>query len=112
VTFSLSRSGNVRENAAMESFISSLKTEHAGKKIYRTRTQAKANLFDYIECFYNPTRRHSTLGWLSSIDLERDAEAASMSLCRCPPNRHHLSAQRPARRPAKRRGRKAQVAGA
>ena len=36
-----------------------------GKKVYRTRAQAKADVFDYIECFYNPTRRHSTLGYLS-----------------------------------------------
>lgn len=42
----------------MESFFSSLKTERIGKKIYRTRAQVKADVFDYIECFYNPTRRH------------------------------------------------------
>jgi len=76
VTCSMSRSGNVWDNAAMESFFSSLKTERIGKKIYRTRAQAKADVFDYIECFYNPTRRHSTLGYLSPIYFEREAGAA------------------------------------
>ena len=76
VTCSMSRSGNVWDNAAMESFFSSLKTERIGKKICRTRAQAKADVFDYIECFYNPTRRHSILGYLSPIDFEREAGVA------------------------------------
>ena len=46
--------GNVWDNAAMESFFSSLKTERTARKIYRTRDQAKADVFDYIERFYNP----------------------------------------------------------
>jgi putative transposase len=76
VTCSMSRAGNVWDNAAMESFFSSLKTERVGKKIYRTRDQAKADVFDYIECFYNPNRRHSTLGYLSPIDFELEAGVA------------------------------------
>jgi putative transposase len=76
VTCSMSRAGNVWDNAAMESFFSSLKTERVGKKIYRTRAQAKADVFDYIECFYNPNRRHSTLGYLSPIDFELEAGVA------------------------------------
>ena len=72
----VSRSGNVWDNAAMESFFSSLKTERVGKMVYRTRAQAKADVFDYIECFYNPTRRHSTLGYLSPIDFEMEAGVA------------------------------------
>ena len=76
VTCSMSRSGNVWDNAAMESFFSSLKTERVGQKIYRTRAQAKADVFDYIECFYNPNRRHSTLGYLSPIDFELEAGVA------------------------------------
>jgi putative transposase len=76
VTCSMSRSGNVWDNAAMESFFSSLKTERIGKKVYRTKAQAKADVFDYVECFYNPTRRHSTLGYLSPIDFEREAGVA------------------------------------
>lgn len=76
VTCSMSRSGNVWDNAAMESFFSSLKTERVAKKVYRTRAEATADVFDYIECFYNPTRRHSTLGYLSPIDFERHAGVA------------------------------------
>ena len=76
VTCSMSRSGNVWDNAAMESFFSSLKTERVARKIYRTRNQAKAEVFDYIERFYNPTRRHSTLGYLSPMDFERQAVVA------------------------------------
>jgi putative transposase len=76
VTCSMSRSGNVWDNAAMESFFSSLKTERIARKTYRTRNQAKAEVFDYIERFYNPTRRHSTLGYLSPMDFERLAVVA------------------------------------
>ena len=80
---SMSRSGNVWEraiegaivsspmaSAAMESFFSSLKTERIARKVYRTRNDAKADVFDYIERFYNPRRRHSTLGYLSPMDFE------------------------------------------
>ena len=48
----MSRSGNVWDNAAMESFFSSLKTERIGRKVYRTRDAARADVFDYIERFY------------------------------------------------------------
>jgi putative transposase len=47
-----------------------------GKKLYRMRTQAKTDVFDYIECFYNPNRRRSALGYLSPIDFERQAGVA------------------------------------
>ncbi len=76
VTCSISRSGNVRDNATMESFFSSLKTERIGRKTYRTRNHAKADVFDYIDRFYNPTRRHSTLDYLSPMDFERQAQVA------------------------------------
>ena len=76
VTCSMSRSGNVWDNAAMESFFSSLKTERIARKVYRTRNHAKAEVFDYIERFYNPTRRHSTLVYLSPMDFERRAPSA------------------------------------
>ena len=71
VACSMSRSGNVWDNAAMESFFSSLKTERIGKKVYRSRDAARADVFDYIERFYNPVRRHSTLGYLSPLEFER-----------------------------------------
>ncbi|MGZ2459826.1 IS3 family transposase [Rhizobium anhuiense] len=70
ITCSMSRSGNVWDNAAMESFFSSLKTERTARKVYRTRNDARADVFDYIERFYNPRRRHSTLGYLSPNDFE------------------------------------------
>lgn len=76
VTCSMSRSGNVWDHAAMESFFSSLATERIGRKTYRTRNQARAEVFDYIERFYNPTRRHSTSGYLSHIDFEKQADVA------------------------------------
>ena len=60
VVCSMSRSGNVWDNAAMESFFSSLKTERTARKMYRTRDAAKVDVFDYVERFYNPKRRHST----------------------------------------------------
>ena len=70
ITCSMRRSGNVWDNAAMESFFSSLKTERTARKVYRTRNDARADVFDYIERFYNPRRRHSTLGYLSPNDFE------------------------------------------
>ena len=76
VICSMSRSGNVWDNAAMESFFSSLKTERTARKIYRTRDEAKADVFDYIERFYNPKRRHSTLGYLSPMEFEMQARLA------------------------------------
>ena len=57
VDCSMCRSGNVWDNAAMESFFSSLKTERIGRKVYRTRDAARADVFDYIERFYNTIRR-------------------------------------------------------
>ena len=70
VVCSMSRSGNVWDNAAMESFFSSLKTERIGRKTYRTRDEARADVFDYIERFYNRKRRHSTIGYLSPMEFE------------------------------------------
>ena len=73
---SLSRAGNVWDNAAMESFFSSLKTERTSGKVYRTRDAARADVFDYIERFYNPRRRHSTLGYLSPVAYEERMRCA------------------------------------
>lgn len=70
------RSGNVWDNAAMESFFSSLKTERTARKVYRTRDDARADVFDYIERFYNPRRRHSTLGYMSPVEFEEKAMLA------------------------------------
>ena len=76
VQCSMSRSGNVWDNAAMESFFSSLKTERVGKKVYRTRDAARLDVFDYIERFYNTVRRHSTIGYLSPVEFEQKAGLA------------------------------------
>lgn len=75
-TCSMSRSDNVWDNAAMASFFSPLNTERVGRKVYRSRDEAKADVFDYVERFYNPTRRHSTIGCRSPIDFEREAGVA------------------------------------
>jgi putative transposase len=76
VTCSLSRSGNVWDNAVMESFFSSLKVERVDRKLYRTRDEARADVFDYIERFYNPRRRHSTIGYLSPMEFEAKVKVA------------------------------------
>lgn len=76
ITCSMSRSGNCWDNAAMESFFSSLKTERTAQKTYRTRDEARADVFDYIERFYNPKRRHSTIGYLSPMEFERNVGLA------------------------------------
>ena len=60
----------------MESFFSSLKTERTARKTHRTRDEAMADVFDYIECIYNPRRRHSTLGYLSPIAFEEQEALA------------------------------------
>lgn len=76
ITCSMSRSGDVWDNSAMESFFSSLKTERCHRKVYRTRDEARADVFDYVERFYNPRRRHSTIGYMSPAEYERAAELA------------------------------------
>jgi putative transposase len=67
---SMSRRGNCWDNAAMESFFSSLKTERTSRKNYATRDEARADVFDYIERFYNARRQHSTLGYMSPAQFE------------------------------------------
>ena len=80
ITCSMSRSGNVWDNAAMESFFSSLKTERTTRKVYRTRDDAKADVFDYIERFYNPKRRHSTMGYISPMEFENKVGSAELGV--------------------------------
>lgn len=76
VTCSMSRAGNVWDNSVMESFFSTLKIERTHRHDYWTRDAARADVFDYIERFYNPTRRHSTLGNVSPAHFERMAVVA------------------------------------
>jgi putative transposase len=74
LTMSMSRKGNPWDNAMMESFFGSLKTEWIDEG-YATEAQARMELFKYIEMFYNPTRRHSALGYLSPNEYERRYQA-------------------------------------
>jgi putative transposase len=67
---SMSRRGNCWDNAVAESFFSSLKKERIKKRIYKTRDLARADIFNYIEMFYNPNRRHSHLGGVSPEAFE------------------------------------------
>jgi len=66
---SMSRKGNCWDNAPTESFFNSLKNERVYGTRYATREQAQDDLFEYIEVFYNRTRRHSSLGYLSPIQF-------------------------------------------
>ncbi len=68
---SMSGKGNCYDNAVVESFFASLKTEEVEGSGYETRQQAKTSIFSYLESFYNPKRRHSSLGYLSPDDFER-----------------------------------------
>ena len=73
---SMSRRGNCWDNAVAESFFSSLKKERIRKEIYRTRSLARADIFDYVEMFYNRTRRHSHLGGISPEAFENASKLA------------------------------------
>jgi transposase InsO family protein len=67
---SMSRKGNCYDNAFIESFWSTLKLELVYRREFATRQQARSNIFEYIETFYNRQRTHSALGYLSPIDFE------------------------------------------
>lgn len=69
---SMSRKGNCWDNAPTESFFNSLKNERVHSTRYRTHQEAKADLFEYIEVFYNRSRRHSSLGLISPEQFLRD----------------------------------------
>ncbi len=71
IVCSMSRRANCWDNAPMESFFASLKKELTRGEIFATRAEARANLFEYIEIFYNRVRRHSSLGYRSPIEYER-----------------------------------------
>jgi putative transposase len=73
---SMSRRGNCWDNAVAESFFSSLKKERIRKRVYRTRDEARSDVFDYIEVFYNRTRRHSHIGGVSPETFESASNLA------------------------------------
>lgn len=68
---SMSRKANCHDNAAMESFFHTLKTEHTHHHRYKSRNEAKQSIFEYIEVFYNQQRRHSYLDYLTPDEFER-----------------------------------------
>ena len=75
ITCSMSRRGNCYDNAVIESWFSTVKSEEAER--FESYAYAKEALFDYIEVFYNQRRRHSTLGQISPAEFERRAAHAA-----------------------------------
>jgi putative transposase len=74
IVASMSRAGNCYDNAAMESFFGTLKCELIHDRRYHTRAEARQDIFEYIEVFYNRQRRHSSLGYLSPVDYEESCQ--------------------------------------
>jgi putative transposase len=70
IAASMSRPGNCYDNAVAESFFGTLKTELVNRTRYRTREEARSSIFEWIECWYNRRRRHSSLGYLSPEAFE------------------------------------------
>jgi len=68
---SMSRRGNCHDNAVAESFFNLLKRERIRRRVYKTRAEARQDVFDYIEMFYNPKRKHANNGLLSPMEFER-----------------------------------------
>ena len=66
----MSRRGNCHDNAVAESFFQLLKREKVRRRKYRTREEARRDVFVYIELFYNPKRKHTNNGMLSPVDFE------------------------------------------
>ncbi len=72
---SMSRKGDCWDNAPMESFFGTLKKELVHHRKFRTRAEARRDIFDYIEVFYNRERLHSSLGYLSPLNYEKQIAA-------------------------------------
>jgi putative transposase len=77
---SMSRAGYCYDNAPMESFFATLKVERVYQCRYQTRAEARQDIVAYIEGFYNPTRRHSALGYRSPMEFEQATNAAKLAL--------------------------------
>jgi transposase InsO family protein len=84
LTQSMSRRGNCWDNAVAESFFATLKKQAVYGERFLTRQEAQQHIFEYIECYYNRVRRHSTNNWLSPVDYEtayyNNIEGASVHL--------------------------------
>ena len=68
ITQSMGGKGNCYDNAIMETFFHSLKTEWVYFENYQTRAEAKQSIFEYVEIFYNRTRRHSAIGYCAPVE--------------------------------------------
>ncbi len=79
IVCSMSRKGNCWDNAPVERFFATRKRELVHRRQYQTREEARADIFKYIEVWYNRRRRHSSLGYLSPEEFERRAAAATVS---------------------------------
>lgn len=75
ITISMSRKGNCWDNSVMERFFGSLKSERTDHQIYATREEAKKETIDYIEMFYNSQRLHSTLGYVTPLQFEKNSQS-------------------------------------
>jgi putative transposase len=71
ITVSMSRKGNCWDNAAMESFFGTLKSECVDLTCFQTRADARQVVFEFVECFYNRVRRHSSLEYVSPVAFEQ-----------------------------------------
>jgi transposase InsO family protein len=88
--------GTWYDNAPMESFFGTLKSEWVRHRSYRTHDETRTDLFYYIEAFYNPRRLHSALGYLSPESYEQlYHQCADLFLTDCPPNRGNIIADSP-----------------
>ena len=77
---SMSRRGNCPDNPVVESFFQPLKRERVKRKAYNTRGEAREDIFNYIELFYNPVRRHSYNNGLSQVVFEKQYQARLVSV--------------------------------
>jgi putative transposase len=75
---SMSRRGNCLDNAPMESFFASLKAEHVHEARFRTRAEARAAVFDYVEVFHNRQRLHSAVGYRTPAEARASMEGTTM----------------------------------
>jgi putative transposase len=76
----MSRRGNCHDNAVAESFFQLLKRERVKRRIYASRDEATSDMFDYIEMFYNPKRRHGHAGGLSPMAYEEQFKLRQQSV--------------------------------
>jgi transposase InsO family protein len=79
ITCSMSRKGNCYDNAVMESFFATLKQERVYHQLYQSRQQARQDIFEYIQVWYNRKRTHSTLGYISPEEFENNIRQCPMA---------------------------------